>query len=130
MSNLNKARALLEAAHRDLKALTGMLDSEVFAEEIFGFHVQQAAEKALKAWLELLGEVFPYTHDLGVLLQKLENRGYEVTEFWDLLDFNLFAVQLRYDSLHGLDEPIDRQDAIEKVRDLYGVVDAAIKRNE
>jgi hypothetical protein len=37
---------------------------------------------------------------------------------------------LRYDSLHGLDEPIDRQDAIEKVRDLYGVVDAAIKRNE
>jgi hypothetical protein len=80
-----------------------MLDSEFFAEEIFGFHVQQSVEKALKAWLEFLGETFPYTHDLGVLLQKLENRGCEVTEFWDLLDFSLFAVQLRYDSLDGLD---------------------------
>jgi HEPN domain-containing protein len=105
-----------------------MLDSEFFAEEIFGFHVQQAAEKALKAWLEFLGETFPYTHDLGVLLQKLENRGCEVTEFWDLLDFSLFAVQLRYDSLDGPDEPIDRQGSIEKIWALYLTVDAALKK--
>ena len=129
MSDLKKARALLDAAHRDLQALRGMLDSEFFAEEIFGFHVQQAAEKALKAWLEFLGETFPYTHDLGVLLQKLENRGCAVTEFWDLLDFSLFAVQLRYDSLDGLDEPIDRQGSIEKIRALYLTVDAAFQKN-
>ena len=129
MSDLKKARALLDAAHRDLQALRGMLDSEFFAEEIFGFHVQQAAEKALKAWLEFLGETFPYTHDLGVLLQKLENRGCEVTEFWDLLDFSLFAVQLRYDSLDGLDEPIDRQGSIEKIRALYLTVDASFQKN-
>lgn len=128
MSDPNKARALLDAAHRDLQALTGMLDSEIFAEEIFGFHVQQAAEKALKAWLEFLGEVFTYTHDLGLLLQKLENRGCEVTEFWDLLDFSLFAVQLRYDSLDGPDEPIDRQSSIEKIRALYLTVDAALEK--
>ena len=36
MSDLKKARALLDAAHRDLQALRGMLDSEFFAEEIFG----------------------------------------------------------------------------------------------
>jgi len=62
-------------------------------------------------------------------LQKLENRGCEVTEFWDLLDFSLFAVQLRYDSLDGLDEPIDRQGSIEKIRALYLTVDAAFQKN-
>jgi len=44
-----QAKTLLHAAWRDLQALTGMLDAELFVDEIFGFHVQQAAEKALKA---------------------------------------------------------------------------------
>jgi HEPN domain-containing protein len=34
-------------------------DVEVFADEIFGFHVQQAAEKLFKAWIALLGEEYP-----------------------------------------------------------------------
>lgn len=32
------------------------------------YHCQQAAEKALKAWLTAQGKVFPKTHDLEVLL--------------------------------------------------------------
>ncbi len=32
-----------------------MGDAAVFADEILGFHVQQAAEKLLKAWLALPG---------------------------------------------------------------------------
>ena len=36
-----------------------MRDVDIFADEIFGFHAQQAAEKLLKAWLALLGEVTP-----------------------------------------------------------------------
>ncbi|NEQ31824.1 MAG: HEPN domain-containing protein [Leptolyngbya sp. SIO4C5] len=51
-----------------MQALEGMQDKTVFADEIFGFHVQQAIEKCLKAWIAALGEVYPYTHDLGVLL--------------------------------------------------------------
>lgn len=45
---------LLSAAYKDLRALRGMLDAHVFVDEIFGFHAQQAAEKALKAWLAFL----------------------------------------------------------------------------
>ena len=63
MRDLEQARALLETAHRDLTALRGMGDTGTFAEEIFGFHVQQAAEKALKAWLALEEVVYPKTHD-------------------------------------------------------------------
>jgi hypothetical protein len=42
-------RAMLRMAYKDLNALTGMLDKSLFAYEIFGFHVQQAVEKALFA---------------------------------------------------------------------------------
>ena len=45
MSDLERSRALLVAAERDLRALKGMSDAEVFDDEIAGFHAQQAAEK-------------------------------------------------------------------------------------
>ncbi len=47
MSDLEQARVMLLMAQKDLKALKGMLDVETFAEEVFGFHAQQASEKAL-----------------------------------------------------------------------------------
>ncbi len=71
MSDLKQARVLLTAAERDISALRGMADAAVFADEIFGFHAQQAAEKLLKAWLALLGETYPTTHDLDRLLAML-----------------------------------------------------------
>ena len=71
MSDPKQARVLLEAAERDVSALRGMGDAAVFADEIFGFHAQQAAEKLFKAWLALLGETYPMTHDLTELLEIL-----------------------------------------------------------
>ena len=47
MSDLKQARETLGMARKDLKALKGMMDTDVFAEEIFGFHAQQAVEKSL-----------------------------------------------------------------------------------
>jgi HEPN domain-containing protein len=49
MADFEHAQAMLRMAHKDFNALTGMLDNTVFADEIFGFHVQQTVEKALKA---------------------------------------------------------------------------------
>lgn len=46
MVNYEEAYLLLAAAGRDFRALQGMTDPGVFADEIFGFHAQQAAEKA------------------------------------------------------------------------------------
>jgi hypothetical protein len=46
IGTVDNARQMLSIARRDLKALGGMLDADVFAYEIFGFHAQQAAEKA------------------------------------------------------------------------------------
>ena len=51
MADLEQARAMLRMAHKDFNALIGMQENQLFADEIFGFHIQQAVEKALKAWL-------------------------------------------------------------------------------
>ena len=74
MIDLEEAHKLLAAADRDLSALRGMADPLVFADEIAGFHAQQAAEKLLKAWLVLLGESYPYTHNLARLLKLLQEK--------------------------------------------------------
>lgn len=44
MSALEHARGLLVMARKDFDALFGMVDNPLFAEEIFGFHAQQAID--------------------------------------------------------------------------------------
>ena len=46
MSDFEQARELARAAERDISALRGMDDAAVFADETFGFHVQQAPIRA------------------------------------------------------------------------------------
>ena len=40
--------SLLTVARKDFDALRGMENNDLFADEIFGFHAQQAVEKTLK----------------------------------------------------------------------------------
>ena len=47
MPDIKQAAAMLRIAQRDLAALQGMADAAVFADEIFGFHAQQAIEKCV-----------------------------------------------------------------------------------
>jgi len=62
-----------------------------------GFHLQQAVEKSLKAWLAFKSVDYPRTHDLSLLLGLLEDRGESIDSFWSLLELNSFAVQFRYE---------------------------------
>ena len=109
---------LLTAAERDISALHGMADADVFADEIFGFHVQQAAENLLKAWLALLGETYPTTHDLARLLAMLRASDVEATRFNELMEYTPFAVQFRYAPGDLSARPLDRDTAIERVEAL------------
>ena len=118
MSDPKQARLLLEAAERDISALHGMDDASVFADEIFGFHVQQAAEKLFKAWLALLGETYPLTHDLTELLQILTTRNSDAVRFDGLIDYTPYAVQFRYGPQDRATEALDRGDALAQVEQL------------
>lgn len=126
MRDLEQARALLATARRDLTALRGMRDAGTFAEEIFGFHVQQAAEKALKAWLAMEEVIYPKTHDLSRLLKLLADLGADVARFQDLIEYNPYAVQFRYDTFELGDEPLDREQAIERIQDLLEHVEQLV----
>ena len=111
MSDLKQARVLLEAAEFDVSALRGMGDATVFADAVFGFHVQQAAEKAFKAWLALLGAVYPLTHDLEELLELLSAQEPDAARFDALIEYTPYAVQLRYAGSVPGTAPLDRDTA-------------------
>lgn len=114
MSDLKLARVLLAAAERDITALRGMGDSNVFASEIFGFHVQQAAEKLFKANLALLEEPYPATHDLTRLLELLKAHQPETeNRFGELIAYNPYAVQFRYSTGDSGLKPPDRNAAVQ-----------------
>ena len=93
-----EAERMLAIARCDLETLRWLLPAPVALDAQAGFHAQQAAEKALKAWLVVLGQRYPFTHDLGDLLDRLINAGVEVAEF-EALDpwLTPFAVLGRYD---------------------------------
>lgn len=118
MSDRKQARVLLEAAERDLSALRGMGDADVFVDEIFGFHAQQAVEKSLKAWLAVLGEVYPLTHDLGELLTLLMTYDGDASRFEELIEYTPYAVRLRYAGVEPRGEPLDRDEVVRSVEAL------------
>ncbi len=124
----NPAELLLIKAEADLRALHGMQDATVFDDSIFGFHAQQAVEKALKAWLELLNVSYPKTHDLNRLIKLLSKQGVETEKLYELDIFIPYAVQLRYDVIE-IDTPgLERAAAISIVESLLFLVDALIRQ--
>ena len=121
-----EAERMLRVARRDLKAASAMADPEMFDEPSWGFHIQQAAEKALKAWISILEQDYPFTHDLAVLRRLITDFGADPSPFQALDQFSPFAAQLRYD-----DDPeplnLDRSrwnqvcaDLVEHVAQLIG----------
>ena len=107
MSDPKCAGMLLRAAERDVLTLRSMTAGA--PDESFGFHVQQAAEKAFKAWLAVLGETYPLTHSLQALLRLLAAKGVATAPFNDLADFTPYAVEFRYEGVGADAEPIDRE---------------------
>jgi len=115
MKDAEQAQVLLSMAGKDLKALCGMEDQEVFAEEIFGFHAQQVVEKALKAWL---GVQYSKTHDVSLLLAELERAGVKTDKFVDMIEYNVFAVQFRYEAYDAGSDWLDRKETIQCLTEL------------
>lgn len=112
-------RAMLEMGRKDLRALVLFESSSELADEIFGFHTQQAAEKALKAWISRLGGVYAPTHDLSKLIPVLDRLGINVSSLWSLTRWNSFAVQFRYDGMPADSDPLPRREIIVALERLY-----------
>lgn len=101
-----------------------MLDGDAFEEATWGYQIQQATEKALKAWISSLGHHYPRTHDLALLFALICDLGADPTPFQPLVSFTLFAVLRRYDEEPeqvNLDRPLWTQicaDLLDQVASL------------
>ena len=130
-SDVKCARMLLDAVTRHVDTLRVLYRLDEIPDEAFCFHVQQAAEKLLKAWIALLGDVYPPTHDIEGLLDLLAARGAAAESFGDLVDFTPYAVEFRYAGVDPDAEPIDREGALARVQALLDQVGrraAAVER--
>lgn len=91
------ARLLLRKAEEDLKSARLLLDHDELLDPAC-FHIQQAAEKLLKALLTTADVSYPFTHDLGALLALALPRFPSLDEFTETVPhYTDFAVAARYD---------------------------------
>jgi HEPN domain-containing protein len=97
------AQQLLGVAREDEAAARTLRDAES-PDSMVGFHCQQAVEKTLKAVLAARGVEFPFTHDIGLLIQLCEDAETPVpTALADLDRLTPFAVHMRYGAIFGPD---------------------------
>jgi HEPN domain-containing protein len=105
-------------------------DEAVLAADVpdgpFGFHVQQAVEKLLKALLCQLAVKYKRTQDLEYLMQLLHDHAETIPRgAVEIAQVESFGVAYRYDALPET-EVLDRPAAIETVRLIREHVTARI----
>lgn len=124
----DQARTLLSKAAKD-EALVRKVSSDTdIADELVGFHAQQAIEKSMKAVLAANGVKFPFIHDLGVLRELCEQAGAPLPEeVGDVAELTPYAGGLRYDedTLELVDRERARRSATAAVEWARTIVDGA-----
>jgi HEPN domain-containing protein len=93
---------LLSLAREDLASAEALDRAERVSDAPVGFHAQQAVEKALKAAIAGRDQDFPFTHDIGLLMQLCQDAGLELPA--DLAEADRltpYAAAIRY----GLGDP-------------------------
>ena len=99
LSNANAARLMKE------------VPADQIGDEVFGYNVQQAVEKWLKAMVAWRRRKYPFTHDIGELLDVVEKAGIARP---DTVDPDLaelltdYAEKERYESVRR-GPPLDRE---------------------
>lgn len=96
-SNLEYAGMLARKAENDWKTAAALL-AHGLPVDTACFHIQQAAEKLIKALLAWQGIDYPLTHNLKVLLDVSIPHFPALAEFLDSLpEYTNYALSLRYD---------------------------------
>lgn len=121
------AARLLRKADADLVVVRALLHNEDIADDVLGFHAQQAVEKAMKAVLVIHGVAFRRAHDLGYLLEIANAGGIEVPEEVAAARWlTPWAAQFRYDEpeIAGFDRVESERSAERAVAWALRVLDA------
>lgn len=120
-SNLDLAKALLAKAENDLKTAGIGLEHAAPLDTV-AFHLQQAAEKMLKAVLASRAILYPKTHDLDDLMDLIPQELSEIHSFRERLQgWNSYAVEMRYE-ITVYPEQEEVQEALKTAGDLHAAV--------
>jgi HEPN domain-containing protein len=129
---LKQYEIFLKKSEIDLSAAKILFDSFNNSDgeldlEIVLFHLQQCAEKALKAILSKKQVAFSKTHDLELLIQLINenNIGLDV-ETDELIELGDYAVEGRYSVIHDDLEKTDKY--FFAVEDLLRLAKVKIKK--
>ena len=118
------AKAWLAKAAGDLYVARSLLADPDAPRWSVGFHLQQAAEKALKALFTLRAEVPPRTHHLDELCEILSAAQPEIAGWADrLLPLEVFSVSERYPA-ETAEADVDWTAALRSVEKLLDLVRA------
>ena len=91
------ARQWLAKARNDLLNADNNLRSDEVPADTVCFHCQQAAEKLLKAYLVGNGQLYPITHDLFLILEKILPLNSDAERLRDSLAILMpYAIEIRY----------------------------------
>ena len=100
VSQHRQAEILLGKADEDMYLMRVVMADAKVSDETWGFHSQQAAEKLFKCLLASRGITFPYTHQISLLTDLLEENGFALDEdFLSLINLTPYAAGLRYSFL-------------------------------
>lgn len=126
MQPLDQVRLLMAKAADDETLVDEVMAVTRISDQIIGFHLQQSAEKLLKAALTHLGSEFRRTHDVRELMDALEDARRPLpAALVDLDTLTPFAVAMRYGTL-PIEAKLDRSRARELVRQLRTWVEALV----
>ena len=96
------ASLFLSKAASDLAAAQSLARDAGQADDVVGFHAQQAVEKALKAVVAARGLEIPRSHDVVLLIGLVGSGGEELPdEIRQAGWLNPWAVTMRYDEVAG-----------------------------
>lgn len=120
-----KARRWLGVAGDDLRVARHTMELADPPCWLVAYHLQQAAEKALKAVLIRHGAEVPLTHDIGLLLDLCAEHLPESREWGGAVRLTIYGTQARYP---GLAEQVGEREVEEAVGIAARIVETVASR--
>lgn len=115
-NNLGHNNILVIKAKEDFETVKNLIKLENYSEEIVLFHCQQSIEKALKAYIDFKGAIYPKAHDIETLLSLCIEKDSSFNQIASITSLTPYAIETRYDEIVELthDEILETVSLTEK----------------
>jgi HEPN domain-containing protein len=134
--DLDLAKGLISKAEKDLDLAKLIMEKQDQSDNC-GYHLQQAAEKTIKAILILKDVEYKVGggkgHDMDYLMGLLYDSGFNSLELEPLLALQPYAVQARSDAYEDVETEstfVDLANLIENLMSSYEVVLSKVKKSK